>query len=93
MSPLLLRREPLRKRQSNLPIIRKFAVQGHAIPSVAHSPRGPFPPEVLAQPRIELGENHADSLHEGLDNYRLFKCRDCDEILSEEELDDHECDE
>ena len=76
-----------------MPIIRKFAVQGHAVPSVAHSPRGPFPSEVLAQPQMEVEENHSDSLHPGLDDYRLFRCRLCQEILLEAELDIHECEE
>lgn len=74
-----------------MPIVRKFAVQGHAVPSVPHAPRGPFPPEVLHQ---NLGNNapqHSDSLHVGLDNYRLFKCRDCEEILLEDELTNHDC--
>ena len=44
-----------------MPLIRKFAVQGHAVPSVAHSPRGPFPLEVLAQPKMEYEEQHPDS--------------------------------
>lgn len=76
-----------------MPIIRKFAVQGHEIPSVVHSPRGPFPPEVLEQPRMAHQEMHSDSLHVGLDDVRFFKCRDCDAILMQEELEDHECDE
>lgn len=76
-----------------MPVIRKFAVQGHAVPSTVQSPRGPFPPEVLAQPRMHVEDYHSDSLHEGLDNYRLFKCRDCEEILMESELEDHECEE
>jgi len=74
-----------------MPLIRKFAKQGHAVPSVAHSPRGPFPPEVLAQPQMEYEENHSDSLHVGLDNVRFFRCRDCEEILLETELDNHDC--
>ena len=74
-----------------MPLIRKFAVQGHAIPSGAHAPRGPFPPEVLAQPRIHYEEDHADSLHVGLDNVRFFKCKDCEEVLLETELDEHDC--
>ena len=53
-----------------MPVVRKFAVQGHAVPSVAHSPRGPFPPEVLAQPQMTVDEYHSDSLHAGLDHYR-----------------------
>lgn len=76
-----------------MPVIRKFARQGHAIPSVAHSPRGPFPPEVLAQPQMHVEESHSDSLHVGLDDVKFFKCRDCDEVLMGEELEDHECDE
>ena len=76
-----------------MPIVRKFAIQGHAVPSVVHSPRGPFPPEVLAQPQMSVDEYHADSLHVGLDDVRFFKCRDCEEILLEDDLDEHECDE
>jgi hypothetical protein len=76
-----------------MPVIRKFAVQGHAIPSMAHSPRGPFPPEVLAQPVMEYSDEHSDSLHVGLDDVRFFKCRECQEVLVEEQLDEHECDE
>ena len=74
-----------------MPIIRKFAIQGHAIPATVHSPRGPFPPEVLAQPQMEVGEHHADSLHVGLDDIRFFKCKECNEVLLEVELKDHNC--
>lgn len=76
-----------------MPVIRKFAVQGHAIPSVVHSPRGPFPPEVLAEPEMAFDPSHADSLHVGLDDVRFFKCRDCDEVLLGEDLDEHICEE
>lgn len=76
-----------------MPFIRKFAVQGHAIPSVAHSPRGPFPPEVLAEPEMAFDPTYSDSLHVGLDDVRFFKCRDCDEIMLGEDLDDHICEE
>ena len=74
-----------------MPLIRKFAIQGHAIPSVAHSPRGPFPPEVLAQPRMGHNDQHSDSLHSGLDNTRFFKCKDCHTVLETHELEDHDC--
>ena len=74
-----------------MPLIRKFAVQGHAVPSVAHSPRGPFSPEVLAQPKMEYEEQHPDSLHVGFDNIRFFRCRDCEEVLLETELTNHDC--
>jgi len=75
-----------------MPLIRKFAVQGHAVPATAHSPRGPFPPEILEQPRMQDNDYQSDSLHVGLDDVRFFKCRDCDEIMLEAELDTHECD-
>ena len=74
-----------------MPLIRKFAVQGHAVPSVAHSPRGPFPPEVMAQPEMTVEEHHSDSLHVGLDDIRFFKCKECEEVLLEEALSTHEC--
>ena len=76
-----------------MPVIRKFARQGHAVPSSVHSPRGPFPPEVLAQPQMAHDEYHADSLHVGLDDLRFFKCRACEEVLLETELDNHDCEE
>lgn len=74
-------------------VIRKFAVQGHAVPSSSHSPRGPFPPEVLAGPQMAYGDNNSDSLHPALDEVRFFKCRDCEEVLFETELDNHTCEE
>ena len=71
-------------------LIRKFAIQGHYVPSAAHSPRGPFPPEVLAGPTMDQSEYHADSLHVGLDGF--FKCKDCHTVLETNELEDHDCD-
>ncbi|CAB4167042.1 hypothetical protein UFOVP964_141 [uncultured Caudovirales phage] len=58
-----------------------------------YSPRGPFPPEVLEQPRMNHTEDYSDSLHVGLDDVRFFKCRDCGEVLLETGLDDHICEE
>ena len=74
-------------------LIRKFAVQGHAIPKSSHTPRGPFPPEVLAGPQMEQDLEHADSLHVALDDVRFFKCKECERILEELELEEHQCDE
>mgnify|MGYP003339921732 FL=1 len=76
-----------------MPIIRKFAIQGHAVPSQVHSPRGPFPPEVLAQPEVDMEDYDSDSLHPGLDNTRFFRCRACEEVLIETELINHDCEE
>jgi hypothetical protein len=75
-----------------MPLIRKFAVQGHAVPNGYSSPRGPFPPEIFAQnPRAEDEFPHSDSLHEALDNIRMFRCKDCNDILYEDELHTHDC--
>ena len=77
-----------------MPVIRKFAVQGHAVPDGYQRPRGPFPPEVLAQnPRSYREQENSDSLHEALDDVRMFRCRDCEMILDETELSTHECEE
>lgn len=74
-------------------VIRKFAVQGHAVPLTQHSPRGPFPFEVLAGPKMAKEYTHSDSLHAGLDDTRFFKCRDCGEVLLEDALSNHDCEE
>lgn len=74
-------------------IVRKFAVQGHDVPKAAYRPYGPFPPEVLAQTRMEYEDQHSDSLHEALDNVRMFRCRYCGEIVYEDEIPIHECEE
>ena len=74
-------------------LIRKFAVQGHDVPKAAYRPHGPFPPEILAQTRVVRDTEYGDSLHEALDDVRMFRCRDCGEILYEDELSIHECEE
>lgn len=77
-----------------MPIIRKFAKQGHAIPTGMHRPQGPFPAEIFQQaPVVYDYEDHGDSLHEALDDVRYFRCKDCSEFLAEYELDAHECEE
>lgn len=76
-----------------MPLIRKFAIQGHAVPNGYQRPLGPFPAEVLAQNPRSYEAEHSDSLHEALDDVRMFRCRDCGDILVEEELSWHECDE
>jgi hypothetical protein len=77
-----------------VPIIRKFAIQGHEVPSGPHSPRGPFPPELFEAPELVYDESlHGDSLHEALDDVRMFRCKCCYDVLYEDELDKHECQE
>jgi hypothetical protein len=72
-------------------LIRKFAVQGHAVPNGYTSPRGPFPAEIFASNPRAYEENYPDSLHEALDDIRIFRCKYCGEILYEDQLDTHEC--
>ena len=74
-----------------MPLIRKFAVQGHAVPNGPYRPHGPFPAEVLAQNPVREDYQHSDSLHEALDDVRMFRCKDCGDVLYEDELDLHEC--
>lgn len=74
-----------------MPLIRKFAVQGHEVPKGPYRPHGPFPREVLAQSSVVYEDNHPDSLHEALDDVRLFRCKYCADVLYEYELDEHVC--
>lgn len=77
-----------------MPIIRKFAVQGHAVPNGMTRPQGPFPPELFRNaPVVYDTEEFGDSLHEALDDVRYFRCKYCTEILAEYELNAHECEE
>jgi hypothetical protein len=77
-----------------MPLIRKAAVQGHAVPHGYQAPRGPFPPEIFARnPRAYDSFDHPEALPEELDDVRMFRCKDCKDILYEDELDIHECEE
>lgn len=76
-----------------MPLIRKFAVQGHAVPNGYQRPLGPFPAEIFAQTRVVYDTDHGDSLHEALDDVRMFRCKECGHILYETELDSHTCEE
>lgn len=73
-------------------LIRKFAVQGHAVPKGYSSPKGPFPYEIFQAPeRAPEEQQHADSLHEALDDVRMFYCKECGGVLYEDELGTHVC--
>lgn len=76
-----------------MPLVRKFAIQGHEVPNGPYRPHGPFPPEVLAQNPVAYEDSHSDSLHEALDDVRVFRCKDCLDVLYEYELESHECEE
>lgn len=74
-------------------VIRKFAVQGHAVPSGAYRAQGPFPAEILAPNPRAYESHHSDSLHEALDDVKMFRCKYCADVLYQDELDYHECEE
>lgn len=74
-----------------MPVIRKYAIQGHAVPLGYQRPLGPFPAEILAQNPRSYVQESSDSLHEALDNVRMFRCKDCGDVLFEDELNSHEC--
>jgi hypothetical protein len=77
-----------------MPLIRKAARQGHAIPNGYTRPLGPFPPEIFAQnPRAYDETFESDSLPESFDDVRMFRCKFCTDILYEDELRTHDCDE
>jgi hypothetical protein len=75
-----------------MPLIRIHARQGHATPNGYSSPRGPFPPEIFAQnPRAYDESFQSDSLPEAFDDIRMFRCKYCTDILYEDELETHDC--
>jgi hypothetical protein len=47
----------------------------------------------MAQSKVYHDDSQGDSLHEALDDVRLFRCKDCGTILYEAELSEHDCDE
>ena len=72
-------------------IVRKFAIQGHAVPNGHQRRLGPFPAEILAPNPRAQEEYNSDSLHQALDDVRMFRCKECTEVLYMDELPDHEC--
>lgn len=83
-------------------IERIITKQGHPIPSKAHRPNGPFPPELLEQPRViyDYPRQGDDGLEEGhlegtaQDNFKpikWFSCNSCNEVLAESKLETHTC--
>lgn len=76
-------------------VIRRPAVQGHAIPQTAHQPHGPFPAEILA-PNVVVteAEEEVDPRANAQNLYRspsLVRCTLCGEIMTEDVTDSHVC--
>lgn len=81
-------------------VIRKPAYQGHAVPQTASAPRGPFSPEVLAPSVIVFDDTDPDLLYPlgatAQNDYQApqyFRCRLCGEVMAEDEMDAHYCEE
>lgn len=83
-------------------IQRIITRQGHPVPQTAHNPRGPFPPEILAPPKIVTDylpepdgggpEVPVDgTAQNGFRPTKWFRCVECGEAVREPELDQHEC--
>lgn len=74
-------------------LIRTDAIQGHAVPNGYSRTMGPFPPEIFARnPRAE-DSVWTDSVHETYADTRMFRCRECEAVLYEDELNSHLCEE
>jgi hypothetical protein len=73
--------------------------QGHPVPQSAGYAKGPFPPELFEKPEIihDYFRPGQDDIVEGgtaQNNFnppKVFKCRDCNEVVMEYDLENHMC--
>lgn len=76
--------------------------QGHYVPSRPYAPRGPFPPELYAKPGVETdyipqsdsGEGDLPmgaTAQNGWREVKYYRCRACDNVVRDVELEDHAC--
>lgn len=77
-------------------IVRRAAYQGHAIPATAGRARGPFDPDVLAQPVMEIFEPEPEfpygaTAQNSMQGVPLFRCRVCGGVETEETIEMHAC--
>jgi len=69
-------------------ITRIQAYQAHPVPShVYYPPEDPLEPDITAQPESVI-EGEDEETEE-----RLFRCKHCDELVLEFDIEYHECDE
>ena len=63
------------------------AYQAHPVPSHAYyPPEDPLEPDITQEPEIVYEDDEDEE-------QRVFRCKNCDDILLESELDEHECEE
>lgn len=72
--------------------------QGHPVPKTAGPAKGPFPPELYVQPHVitdyapEIEDIPAGgTAQNNFSPPKVFKCRDCDELVLEHEIPSHIC--
>jgi len=76
-------------------VVRRAAVQGHAIPSTAHRPNGPFPAEILAPNQVVTEEEEKIDPRANAQNlYRspsMVRCTLCGDVMTDDMTDGHRC--
>mgnify|MGYP003334637335 CR=1 FL=1 len=72
--------------------------QTHYIPASATRPQGPFPPEVLAEPKIVYDYDREDSgvpvegtAQNLFKESKWFRCNLCEMLVSESQIEVHIC--
>ena len=79
-------------------VTRVITKQGHPVPSSAHSPKGPFPPELFAAPEIITEYTSFDddnpigaTAQNNFKSPKMFRCNECSMVIFEHEMPDHVC--
>ena len=75
--------------------------QGHPVPETAHQPKGPFPPELfqsspvvsdyIPQPDGGTAVPVGGTAQNNFAPVKWFRCRVCEVVLREQEVNDHNC--
>jgi len=75
--------------------------QGHPVPETAHQPKGPFPPELfqapevvsdyLPQPDGGVEVPIGGTAQNNFQAVKWFRCKLCTDVLREQEVDMHYC--
>lgn len=76
--------------------------QGHYVPPRPHAPRGPFPPDLFVKPGVETDyvpqsdSGEADlppgaTAQNGFREVKYYRCRMCESVVRDVDLDDHVC--
>lgn len=78
-------------------VLRRAAVQAHAVPETAGYPRGPFGPDILAKP-VVVHEDVSDTpfpmgatAQNDYRGIRYFRCKNCLDVVADHEVDAHIC--